>query len=60
MTKKSATPKTPRDKGKKKAVEKEDSISQDDFKKEESQEASDDNPFKFTKQQEEENVFATA
>ncbi|EHA50494.1 hypothetical protein MCOR27_008855 [Pyricularia oryzae] len=60
VTKKSATPKTPRDKGKKKAVEKEDSISQDDFKKEESQEASDDNPFKFTKQQEEENVFATA
>ncbi|TLS22821.1 uncharacterized protein PpBr36_06305 [Pyricularia pennisetigena] len=58
VTKKTSTPKTPRGKGKKKTEEKADSISQDEFKKEESQEASDDNPFKFTKEQEEEDIFA--
>ncbi|TLD33307.1 hypothetical protein PspLS_00830 [Pyricularia sp. CBS 133598] len=57
--KKTGTPKTPRGKGKKKvAEEKEDIILQDEFK-EESQEAPDDNPFKFTKDQEEENIFAS-
>ncbi|KAI6360127.1 hypothetical protein MCOR25_006834 [Pyricularia grisea] len=58
VTKKTATPKTPRAKGKKKAEEPVESSSQDEIKKEELQEASDDNPFKFTKEQEEENIFA--